>query len=78
MLTIWQLLSEKEQEERKENWKQSRRQVEIGRTPKMAMFLNVVVYKWLEFIKKKNKTRVVSFSSTFETKNGMFCPSILY
>lgn len=52
MLTIWQLLSEKEQEERKENWKQSRRQVEIGRMPKMAMFLNVVVYKWLEFIKK--------------------------
>lgn len=62
MLTIWQLLSEKEQEERKENWKQSRRQVEIGRTPKMAMFLNVVVYKWLEFIKKKkNKSSIIFF-----------------
>lgn len=52
MFNIWQLLSEKEQEERKENWKQSRRQVEIGRVPKMAKFLNVVVYIWLEVIKK--------------------------
>lgn len=52
-LNKWQLLSEKEQEERKENWKQSRRQVEVGRMPKMAQFRNVVVHKWLEVIKKK-------------------------
>lgn len=43
-LNIWQLLSEKEQEERKENWKESKRQAEIGRMPKMAKFLNAVVY----------------------------------
>lgn len=49
-----QLLSEKEQENRKkENWKQSSRQVGIGRMPKMTKLLNVVVHKWLEVIKKK-------------------------